>query len=258
MRARVLAAAVLAVGLLAGPAAPVGAEAAGGDPDLVVEPADGLVHGQGVWLVGRGFQPGESVVVLECVGEPTRATCGTDLVWFLQANGVGRFRFAYEVRRALPTRGYGRVDCADRSTPCAVAAFGEDGTLRAYDKLSFDPDAPLPDVPRVASRIRHDARLGDRGQVVVEGTVTCSEGAALYLVVQVEQGDELLSHAFAFDRIQCGRDVPWTLRAEPADGPGFQPGEARVAVVAFAETPDYLATVDRAVATVTIRGAPPG
>jgi Neocarzinostatin family len=234
----------------------VGATAAGGvepQADLVVEPADGLVDGQGVWMVGRGFDPGEELVVIQCTGEPSHSTCDFSYVGFFAANGLGRFRLPVEARRVIRTRSTDRIDCADRATPCSFVVLDGEGGPRAEAAVSFDPDAPLPDLPRVEPAVRHDVRLGSSGQLVVEGTVTCSEGAAAWIVVEVQQGDELVSDAFGFTRRQCGRRVPWTVRAEPVAGPAFEAGEALVSVVAFAETADWLFAADRTVATVTVR-----
>ena len=254
MRARAVVAVAVAAALVAPIGWAPGALAVEPPADLVVEPADGLVDHQGVWLVGRGFQRGEELLAVECVGEPTPSTCDFSVLLFFGANRQGRFRVLYEAHRVVESRRLGRVDCADRATPCSFVVLDGAGGPRAEAKLSFDPDAPLPDYPRAEPAVRHEVRLGSAGQLVVEGTVSCTEDAAAYLVVQVEQQGEIPAHAYGFGRVLCGHRVAWTVRAEPVDGPPFHPGEASVAVVAFAEAAPFLGSAGRTVATVDIRG----
>ena len=130
---------------------------------LEVVPATDLADGQAVEVVASGFEPGESVGVVQCAqesGRPDRGgqaagvdACDISPFTNLTAGDDGSVRGTYQVQRVLTTSWTGTIDCAERPGRCIVAA----GALADYDRsggapLAFDAAGLEPlDVPALAA-----------------------------------------------------------------------------------------------------------
>lgn len=168
---------------------------------LTAEPHTGLVDGQEVAVSGTGFQPGESVGLVQCAkeagGDSPEVRAGVQACYINQytnvtADDAGVATGTYEVRRLLTTPLSGTIDCAVEAGRCMVAM----GALADYDRsgvhpITFDPNVEPIDLPTVTVNPADGLSDGTVVQVVAEG-LTPND----YLHVQVCSADpEVCSEA---------------------------------------------------------------
>jgi len=129
-------------------------QVAGADPIINVTPDTGVVDGQQVTVLARGFEPGSSVAVGMCRTEVLTTfdvfgDCDTSNYQLRTANSQGRIRAEFKAYRFLPLSG-APVDCAHEGA-CIIGAgdFSSlaDITTSATTPIIFDPgivnDPPL-------------------------------------------------------------------------------------------------------------------
>lgn len=114
---------------------------------LAVAPATELTDVQAVDVTGEGFDPGESVGVVQCAVEAARLDRGGEAAGIdacdiapytaLTADQNGFIGGSYKVQRALTTAWTGTIDCAERPGRCILAA----GALSDYDRSGGFPIA---------------------------------------------------------------------------------------------------------------------
>ena len=128
-------------------------------PSVELSASAGLADRQEVTAVGRGFDPGAALVVVQCGPDPgdlgegcevPSTSAGPGSGAFLTADAAGAFETSTTVRSTLYTRN-GLVDCALGG--CRVVAIENGSSVpapQAERELSFDPslagamDQPLP------------------------------------------------------------------------------------------------------------------
>lgn len=146
---------------------------------ITAAPSTGLRDGDVVTVTGEGFEPGESVGIVQCAKEAAgdapedRAgveACNIGAYSPVTADDEGRIAGTFTVRRVLTTPLTGTVDCAAEAERCIVAA----GAIADYDRsggtpLAFDPDvAPVP-IPTIVVEPATDLADGQAVRVVADG-----------------------------------------------------------------------------------------
>ena len=122
---------------------------------VTAEPAVGLEDGSVVTMTGSGFEPQESVAIVQCAieaGRPARGGqaagvdgCDTSTVVYVNADGEGVASGSFEVSTIITTPVTGITECSTGPDRCIVAM----AAVSDYDRsggsgLTFGP-APEPD-----------------------------------------------------------------------------------------------------------------
>ena len=142
---------------------------------VTVEPSVDLVDGHTVHVTATGFEPGESVGIVQCTsdsGPPTLAGVDACMISpFTQAtaDAGGAIAGDYAVRRLLTVPYSGTVDCATAPDRCMIAV----GAIANYDRsgvvrISFVPTDEPYAVPTV--EVTPTTGLADRQMVHVSGS----------------------------------------------------------------------------------------
>ena len=140
---------------------------------VTAEPSTDLRDGDEVTVTGEGFEPGESVGLVQCAreagGETPETRGGVDGCYIsdytnITADGDGVATGTYRVHRVLTTPLTGTVDCAAEAERCIVAM----GALNDYDRsggtaITFASDVAPVDLPTV--RVTPTEELTDRAMV---------------------------------------------------------------------------------------------
>lgn len=165
---------------------------------LTAEPHTGLVDGQEVTASGSGFQPGESVGLVQCAkpagDDPPENRAGIDGCYVgnytdITADDEGTATGTYKVHRLLTTPLTGTIDCAAEAERCMVAM----GALSDYDRsgihpITFDPDVEPADLPTIT----------------VTPTDGLTDGAVVHVVAEgLTPGDELYGEVCSSDPTAC-------------------------------------------------------
>jgi hypothetical protein len=143
------------------------------EPSATVDPDTELNERVHVLVKASGFEPGDNVRVVQCLEgadafqKPRRRPCDRgDMSDGVNANGRVSLRRA--VRRYVQDGEGGIVDCADAPGTCVMSLGSYEHRDDATEvPLSFDPDAPFPDPPRVRVTPRRDLVNGQ--SVLVAG-----------------------------------------------------------------------------------------
>jgi hypothetical protein len=138
-------------------------------PTLTITPAEGLVDGQTVEIVGAGFRRGFGVVqIYECAPDPAPDRCRTVSDDFIFLDEQGGFTASAPVSTRAPTPG-GLHDCRTGAERCSLVATtsGVDSARAGRVDLRFDPDGPLLPDPEIEVEPAGD--LGDFTSVAVSG-----------------------------------------------------------------------------------------
>jgi hypothetical protein len=151
---------------------------------VTVEPATGLVEGQTVQVAASGFEPGESVGVVQCTAEarePVYAgvdACRTSPFAQLTADADGNVTGQFTVTRSLTVPFSGTVDCASATGACLIGV----GALSNYDR-SGGMDLAFADtgdaVERPAVEVSQTTDLTDGQSVHVIGSGFTDAGAGV-------------------------------------------------------------------------------
>ncbi|HEY6534180.1 MAG TPA: enediyne antibiotic chromoprotein [Acidimicrobiales bacterium] len=116
-------------------------------PTITATPSTGLVQGDVVELVGAGFTPNASVVVLQCLASASPDQCDSSNLQFFPADGSGGF-----TRSVTPLRiiyvGNTAHDCALEACVLAAGSIPE-GALQTEVSIQFDPNVPPPPPPTI-------------------------------------------------------------------------------------------------------------
>lgn len=165
---------------------------------LTAEPNTGLVDGQEVTVSGSGFQPGESVGLVQCAkqagGDTPETRGGVDGCYIgnytnITADDGGVATGTYKVHRQLTTPLTGTIDCAAEAERCMVAM----GALSDYDRsgvhpISFDPNVEPLVLPTIT----------------VTPTDGLSDGAVVHVVAEgLTPGDQLYAEVCSSDPVAC-------------------------------------------------------
>lgn len=184
---------------------------------LTAEPSTGLRDGDVVTVTAEGFEPGESVGIVQCAreagGEDPEQRAGAEacnLGGFTgaTADADGVATGTHQLQRVLTTPLTGTVDCAAEAERCIVAM----GAISDYDRsggtpLTFDPDVEPVTLPTVSVEPAADLAHGQTVRVVAEGLtpggwipaeVCSSDPATCWSVGQtvevLEQGEHVESY----------------------------------------------------------------
>jgi acetyl esterase/lipase len=141
-------------------------------PTLTVTPADGLVDGQAVQIIGTGFRSrflGDAVQIHQCAPDPAPERCRTSFDRYVPLDEQGGFTVTMPVTARMPTS-EGLHDCRAGADRCSLVATtsGIDSARAGRAELSFDPDAPLLPDPGIAVEPATD--LGDFTPVAISGS----------------------------------------------------------------------------------------
>jgi hypothetical protein len=208
---------------------------------LTVEPVAGLVDGQEISVSAAGFQPGESVGIVQCAkeaaGQSPEVRAGVEACYISQytsatADDDGVAAGTYKVRRLLTTPLSGTVDCAADADRCLIAM----GALADYDRsgvqpIEFDLNVAPIALPTISATPTEGLVDGDVVHIVAEGLTpgevvsasvcstdpvacaqTAPEGAS---VRSSDEGVEMWADGGS------GLEVDWSGRAE-GDVPVWQ------------------------------------
>lgn len=154
------------------------------DLPVSVDPAVDLADGQTVQVSGSGFEPGESVGVVQCTAdarEPVYAgvdACRTSPFTQLTADANGDVRGEFTVSRTLTVPFSGTVDCAAAPGTCLVGV----GALSDYDRsggMVLDFAAAEGAVAPPAVELSRSTELGDGEVVHISGRGFTGEGVQL-------------------------------------------------------------------------------
>lgn len=146
---------------------------------LTAEPSTGLRDGDTITVTAEGFQPGESVGIVQCAREAggdspeQRAgveACNIGSYTPANADENGVATGTHQLRRVLTTPLTGTVDCAAEAERCMVAM----GAISDYDRsggaaLTFDPEVEPVVLPTVTVTPADDLAHGQAVRVVAEG-----------------------------------------------------------------------------------------
>ena len=189
MRRGILTSLVLTVLLLAGAAAPVGAQVAQtqdatpgpeATPMLTVTPNADLVDHQVVTVRGTGFRGHRFVDLFQCeAGSQDLGGCVIPGFGFSTLSGTGTFDVSGGLDAVIRPFGGPAVDCRTAPGACEIVAFGQDDAIASVP-LSFDPSAPLADPPTLT--VTPSTGLVD-GQVVQVDAAGFRPGSVLFLFV---------------------------------------------------------------------------
>lgn len=227
---------------------------------LTVEPAAGLVDGQEVAVSGSGFQPGESVGIVQCAkeaaGQSPEVRAGVEACYISQytpvtADDAGVASGTYKVRRLLTTPLSGTIDCAAEADRCMIAM----GALADYDRsgvhpIEFDLNVEPVALPTVTAAPTEGLADGDAVHVVAEG-LTPGE----VLSVSVCSTDPMVCWATGseHERTQREGDDVWTEQVIGLQVDGSGRVEADVPVWQFLPGDEPGTYVDCAVSRCSLR-----
>ena len=120
---------------LAGPVADGAAAATGpqaGGPQIGVRPSGGLQDGQRVSVRGRGFTPGATIVVVECVSPAGEAgNCDPTTAVHVTASATGSFEANIRVIDHIFTVTHEDTFCTLAPGSCAVVATADKNLLES-------------------------------------------------------------------------------------------------------------------------------
>lgn len=146
---------------------------------VTAEPSTDLQDGDRIVVSSPGFEPGESVGLVQCAkeagGETPETRGGIDGCYIgdyvqLTADADGVATGTYAVRRLLTTPLTGTVDCAAEAKRCLVAL----GAISDYDRsggfgIEFAPGGEPLDIPTVVVTPTEGLADGDIIQVSADG-----------------------------------------------------------------------------------------
>jgi acetyl esterase/lipase len=141
-------------------------------PTLTLTPAEGLVDGQQVEVVGRGFTRGSAMwnmQIHQCAPSPAPERCRTSFDRFIPVDEDGGFTFTLPVTARVETAD-GLHDCRTGPERCSLVATtsGVTSPRAASAELVFDPDGPL--LPEPVVEVEPAAGLGDFTSVAIDGS----------------------------------------------------------------------------------------
>jgi hypothetical protein len=96
-------------------------------------PDDGLADGQVVGVLGKGFEPHESVGIVQCASEALeelQQACDLSVLDYVETDAAGEVDATFVVRRFITTPNQGEVDCASTPGRCFVGI----GAISNYDR----------------------------------------------------------------------------------------------------------------------------